>query len=236
MTIAAVITAAGSGTRLGADVPKALVPVHGRSLVEWAVAEASTVATDIVVTAPRSHLEAFRAALPGVTVVAGGADRQSSVAAGLDALPAGASIVLIHDAARAFQPAAVMRATVDAVRGGADGAIPVVDVIDTLVTAPGRDGEVGDPVDRAQFRAVQTPQTFRVAAILDAHHRGKPGATDDATLARELGYRVLAVPGHEDGFKVTRPADLSLAKDCATRRQAEHEIESGAARLSREDS
>ncbi|WP_084099630.1 2-C-methyl-D-erythritol 4-phosphate cytidylyltransferase [Demequina sp. NBRC 110051] len=212
MTTAAVVTAAGSGTRLGADLPKALVPVGGLPLVAWAVRAITQVADAVVVTAPASHLDEFRAAVPGATVVAGADSRQGSVHAGLVALAlTDDDVVLIHDAARAFQPTDVMRATVDAVLTGADGAVPVVDVVDTLVAAPAADGALGDPVDRAAFRAVQTPQTFRAAAILDAHRRGEAGATDDATLARALGYRVVAVDGHEDGLKVTRPRDLAVA-------------------------
>ncbi|WP_144268117.1 2-C-methyl-D-erythritol 4-phosphate cytidylyltransferase [Demequina sp. NBRC 110055] len=220
MTIAAVVTAAGSGTRLGADLPKALVPVGGMPLVAWAVDAISQVADAVVVTAPASHLDQFRASVPGVTVVAGADSRQDSVHAGLRALGlADDDIVLIHDAARAFQTADVMLATVDAVLAGADGAVPVVDVVDTLVAAPAANGALGDPVDRTAVRAVQTPQTFRAAAILDAHRRGESGATDDATLARACGYRVVAVGGHEDGLKVTRPRDLAVASAIATSRK-----------------
>ena len=227
MTVAAVITAAGSGSRLGADAPKALVPIHGRTLVQWAIEGLAPVAQRIVVTAPAAHLDAFREACAGagaahVTVVPGGSTRQESVAAGLRALgPAADDIVLIHDAARAFQPVEVTRATVAAVEGsagehGADGAIPVMPVVDTLVAAPGRGGSLGDPVDRTQFRIVQTPQAFRARVALDAHRRGRPDATDDATLARELGYRIVVVDGHEWGFKVTRPSDLPLALSVAS--------------------
>lgn len=218
MTVAAVVTAAGSGTRLGASVPKALLPVEGRALVAWALDGICQAADAVVVTAPGPHLDAFREAVDGrATVVAGGSTRQESVALGLAALAlADEDIVLIHDAARAFQPVDTMRATIDAVEAGADGAIPVLPVVDTLVAAPAADGSLGDPVDRDAFRAVQTPQTFRARVALDAHARGRADATDDATLARELGYRIVAVDGHEWGFKVTRPADLPLALHIAS--------------------
>lgn len=218
MTIAAVVTAAGSGTRLGADVPKALLPIEGRALVAWALDGIAATADAVVVTAPASHLDAFVEAVGArARVVAGGDSRQASVAAGLAALELDPDdIVLIHDAARAFQPAAVMTATVEAVRAGADGAIPVVDVVDTLVGAPTADGVIGASVDRAALRVVQTPQTFRASVALDAHDRGSDGATDDATLARELGHRIVAVDGHPWGFKVTRATDLPLALSIAS--------------------
>ncbi len=232
MTIAAVVTAAGSGTRLGAEVPKALVPIHGRPLVAWAVDAVREVAQTIVVTAPEAYLDQMREALPNVTVVPGAHTRQGSVAAGLAALELDRNdIVLIHDAARAFTPVEVMRATVDAVRAGATGAVPVIPVVDSLVSAPDQDGTLGDPVDRASVVAVQTPQTFRAGALLDAHHRAAQatqapahshnepaqpeGATDDASLVRAAGHRIAAVPGHEWGFKVTRRTDLPLAMHVA---------------------
>ncbi len=231
MTIAAVIPAAGSGTRLGAvspdgAVPKALVPIEGRALVAWAVLRLGDLAEMIVVTAPASHLDEVRTAVAavaeGVTVIAGGATRQESVAAGLAALQLQPDdIVLIHDAARAFQDPAVMTSTVDAVRAGADGAIPVLPVVDTLISAPGPDGVIGDGVDRDALRAVQTPQTFRAQVVLAAHRSAgadptRPAATDDASLARTLGHRIVAVDGHEWGFKVTQPSDLPLARYIAS--------------------
>lgn len=217
MTVAAVVTAAGSGSRLGADVPKALVPVGGRPLVAWAVEAVLQVAGAVVVTAPASHLDAFRAAVPAATVVAGGRERQDSVAAGLAAVPDDARIVMIHDAARAFQPASVMTILVEAVRAGADGAVPVVPVVDTLVAAA-TDGTLGATVDRESLRAVQTPQVFTVEAARAAHARATSSgatATDDAQLAVAAGFRVVEVAGDERGFKVTRPLDLALASAIA---------------------
>lgn len=220
MTLAAVVTAAGYGTRLGSDLPKALVRVAGEPLVVHAVRAVADVVEAVVVTAPPTHVDRFVAALQGldVRIVPGADSRQGSVAAGLAALELEPQdIVLIHDAARAFQPVAVMREAVQAVAQGADGAIPVVPVVDTLVTEPGPDGSLGEPVDRAGYRIVQTPQAFRAGAILDAHARGGTDASDDATLARALGYRVVATAGHEHGFKITHAADLALAEHIAAR-------------------
>lgn len=218
MTLAAVVTAAGYGTRLGSDLPKALVRVAGEPLVVHAVRAIAQVASPVVVTAPPTHVREFEDALADmdVCVVPGAPTRQGSVAAGLAALDLDAdAIVLIHDAARAFQPASVMREAAAAVAAGADGAIPVLPVVDTLVTAPAPDGALGEPVDRAAFRIVQTPQAFRAGVILDAHARGGTDASDDATLARALGYRVVATAGHEHGIKITHGADLALAEHIA---------------------
>lgn len=222
MTIAAVVTAAGYGTRLGSSLPKALVEVAGEPLVVHAVRRTARVATRIVVTAPPTHLDHFTHALArlaregDVSIVPGAVTRQESVAAGLAALAlAPDHIVLIHDAARAFQPVEVMRATVAAVLAGADGAIPVVAVDDTLVAAPGPHHALGAPVDRAGFRAVQTPQAFRAAVLAAAHARGGTQATDDASLAQWLGYRVVAVEGDPLGFKVTHAGDLARAQHAA---------------------
>ncbi|WP_061961589.1 2-C-methyl-D-erythritol 4-phosphate cytidylyltransferase [Demequina flava] len=215
MTIAAVVTAAGSGTRLGASVPKALVPVQGRPLVAWAVETVSHIADTVIVTAPRTHVEAFREAVPSALVVVGGGERQESVAAGLAAVPDSTEIVLIHDAARAFQPAHVMTAAIQAIRDGADGAVPVVPVVDTLVQASA-DGTLGATANRDALRAVQTPQVFTLAVARAAHASGITGATDDAQLARAAGLRVVEVDGDERGFKVTRPLDLAVALHIAS--------------------
>lgn len=218
MTIAAVVTAAGYGTRLGSDLPKALVSVAGRPLLAHALDRVAPLASLIIVTAPPTHIAEVADACAGLaTVVPGGGTRQASVAAALEALEAagiqGDDIVLVHDAARAFMPPDAMRAAIAAVEAGADAAIPVVPVVDTLVAAPGPDGSYGDGVDRDGLRAVQTPQVFRARVLADAHARARGGdATDDAQLARAAGYRVVATEGHAWGLKVTHAGDLALAE------------------------
>ncbi len=217
MTVSAVITAAGMGARLGFALPKALVPVAGRPLVAHALDRVVPIASRIVVTAVPEYLDAFIDAVDGrADVVPGGPTRQASVWAGLGALGsrgmAPDDIVLVHDAARAFMPTASMREAIVAVEAGADAAIPLVPVVDTLVTAPGDDDGYGQPVDRDQFRAVQTPQVFRAKALIAAHEAASgDSATDDATLVRELGLRVVATEGHPWGLKVTHEGDLALA-------------------------
>ena len=216
MTISAVVTAAGLGTRLGSSLPKALVPVAGRALLAHALDRIAPLASRVVVTAAPGYVDAFIEAVEGrADVVAGGDSRQDSVWAGLTALAARGmapdDIVLVHDAARAFMPTAAMREAVAAVEAGADAAIPVVHVVDTLVTVP-NDGSYGSPVDRDSVRAVQTPQVFRARALVAAHEAAAGrNATDDATLVRELGLRVVATEGHPWGLKVTHAGDLALA-------------------------
>lgn len=232
MTVAAVVTAAGLGTRLGTDLPKALVRVEGRTLVAWAVERIAEVCRDVVVSAAPAHLDAFGQAIaeatipPGVAVaiIAGGETRQESVAAGVAELMSHSpqpTIILVHDAARAFMPAEPMRVAIGAIEAGADGAVPIVPLVDTIVAVPAADGRLGLAVDRSSLRAAQTPQAFRASALSDAHLRGaaepgaaEPGAevTDDAGLVRRYGYRVVATEGHPWGFKVTIPGDLALAE------------------------
>lgn len=215
MTIAAVVTAAGAGTRLGTVLPKALVLIGDRSLVAHAVDRVSLVADVVVVTAPSEHLLHVADAVgPSVIVVAGGNSRQESVAAGLAALAAegvgGDDIVLIHDAARAFMPVEAMSRAVAAVQAGADGAVPVLPIADTLVV--NSDGTYGAVADRDALRAVQTPQVFRAGVIAAAHAAAGTDSPDDATVAVAHGARVVLTEGDARGHKVTYEGDLALAE------------------------
>ena len=138
--LVAVLTAAGSGSRLGCGGPKALVPLAHRPLLWWAArALVEAGATAIVVTAPAEAVAEFRSALEGVgaevAVVAGSAaSRQASVANGLGALPPldADDVVLVHDAARPLTPPSMIRRVADAVRSGCDAVIPTVPVADTV--------------------------------------------------------------------------------------------------------
>lgn len=211
MTVAAVVTAAGSGTRLGRDLPKALVPVAGTPLVAWAASSLASVCQQVVVTAPPEHLDTFRAALAHVaaevTVVAGGGTRQQSVALGLAAVSAEADEILVHDAARAFMPIAVAGRALAALER-ADGAIPVLPVVDTIVRTA--DAEV-TYLDRSALGAVQTPQAFRARALRDAHDRAAADGfegTDDGSLLVAYGYALATCEGDAEGRKITYPEDL----------------------------
>src|SRR5699024_4745660 len=129
----------------------------------------------------------------GVRVVAGGADRGASVAAGLAALPAAVDAVLVHDAARALTPPAVFHRVVAAVRHGHPAVIPGLPVSDTIKTVDTRDRVVATP-ERSTLRAVQTPQGFRRATLERAHREVGDTVTDDAGLVEALGEAVLVVP------------------------------------------
>lgn len=213
MTLAAVLTAAGSGARLGRDLPKALVPIGGVSLVRWAASSLASVTGRIVVTAPADAVDDFVAALDGVaarvSVVPGGASRQESVAAGLAELAdlRDDDAVLIHDAARPFMPVAVFGRLIEALEHH-DAAIPVLPVVDTIVSGVGADVTY---LDRGLLGAVQTPQAFRVGALRDAHRRAAADgivATDDASLVLHYGYTLATVEGDSLGRKITYAEDL----------------------------
>jgi len=144
-----------------------------------------------------------------VTVVAGGAERTASVAAGLAALDDEVDIVLVHDAARCLAPATLFDRLVEAVREGADAVVPGLPVTDTIKAVDATGVVVGTP-DRSTLRAVQTPQAFRRSVLAGAHASGAE-ATDDAALVELVGGRVLVVDGDDLAFKVTTAADLERA-------------------------
>lgn len=209
MSVAAVLTAAGSGSRLGHALPKALVPLGGEPLVLHAarrLLQARTATGEhvetLVVTAPADHVDTVRSLLGGlggdVVVVRGGATRQASVSAALDVLAArdGVDVVLVHDAARPLVPPALVARVVEAVRAGHDAVVPGVPVTDTVKQvdlAPdprtGADGpaawRVERTVPRGDLRAVQTPQGFRLDVLVAAHTHGAHVAHDEALAASD---------------------------------------------------
>jgi 2-C-methyl-D-erythritol 4-phosphate cytidylyltransferase/2-C-methyl-D-erythritol 2,4-cyclodiphosphate synthase len=147
--------------------------------------------------------------------IVGGATRQESVLAGLEALAADPpDIVLVHDAARAFVPDAVIDALVAAFDDDVDGACPALPQIDSLRRGEG--GRYSGSVDRDSLWRVQTPQAFRTPAILAAHRAAASGATDEVAIALAAGLRVAITPGDERAFKVTEPADFAKAEAMTT--------------------
>jgi 2-C-methyl-D-erythritol 4-phosphate cytidylyltransferase/2-C-methyl-D-erythritol 2,4-cyclodiphosphate synthase len=220
--VAVVVVAAGSGTRLGAELPKAVVALRGLTLLERSLHAVRGMrhAVDPIVVAPADRLheaEALaRRAIGGpVTVVAGRATRQSSVAEGLAVVDARADIVLVHDAARALAPTALFDAVVDAVVERGYGVIPGLPVSDT-VKRVGDDGQVHETVDRSALSAVQTPQGFPREQLLTAYALAESDETDDAGLVAAAGFRVDVVPGDAHAFKVTTPWDLRRAEELLT--------------------
>jgi 2-C-methyl-D-erythritol 4-phosphate cytidylyltransferase len=220
MSVGVVIVAAGSGSRLGASVPKAFVCVAGRPLLEYAVRSAlSCRPAALVVAAPTTHVDdALTLVEPlsrehgiPVQVVPGGAERGDSVLAGVRWLPEACDVVLVHDAARAFTPSGVFQRVAAAVSEAVPAVVPVMPLIDTVKVVDA-DGFVVSTPDRATLRIVQTPQGFRRDVLLAAHAAHGSLATDDAALVELLGLRVGTVPGDPDAIKVTTPEDLAYAE------------------------
>lgn len=213
--VVAVVVAAGSGSRLGAALPKALVELDGVALVRRSVdALRAGGVTAVVVTIPDGYESDFSTALAGTdaTLVVGGEIRQESVRIGLEALTApDDAVVLVHDAARALVPPAVVAAAAGAILDGAEVAVPVVPVVDSIRRLTGAGSEV---VDRTPLRAIQTPQAARLGALRQAHGAIAASGlqvTDDAAACEALGLRVTLVEGHRDALKITEPVDLILA-------------------------
>jgi 2-C-methyl-D-erythritol 4-phosphate cytidylyltransferase len=217
-TAVAVILAAGAGKRLGAEIPKAFLPIGARPMlaVAAATAAASPAVGAVVVTAPPGYEGDARGCLEGLavpcTVVTGGVTRQASVRAALTAVTGDADVVVIHDAARPFAPPDLFSEVVEAVVAGADGAIPVLAVTDTVKRVDG--GIVAGTVDRAALALAQTPQAFRVVALREAHDRAAAdgtAVTDDAALLETSGT-VVAVLGDPMNVKITTMLDLARAE------------------------
>jgi len=213
VSVWAVVVAAGSGSRFGAQ--KQFASIGGRPMVAWSVVSARSVADGVVVVLPAAdpglHGDGDR--LHGADVgVPGGATRAASVRSGLDAVPADADVVVVHDGARPLASPALFRAVVDAVLAGADAVVPGLAVTDTLKRVV--DGDVVDTVARDGLVGVQTPQAFR-AEVLRRAHDGEPDATDDAALVEAVGATVRVVPGDPRNLKVTTPADLEIAQALA---------------------
>jgi 2-C-methyl-D-erythritol 4-phosphate cytidylyltransferase / 2-C-methyl-D-erythritol 2,4-cyclodiphosphate synthase len=214
MRVAVVVVAAGSGSRLGRDAPKAFVELAGVTILERALRGVRDWSDEaaIVVVAPADRLaeaEAIARRVPGaVEVVAGGAHRQASVAAGLASIPADAEIVLVHDAARPLTPPEQFAAVVAAMADGV-GAVPGLPVSDTIKRVDG--DRILETVDRSELVAMQTPQGFPRGPLLAAYAAADREHTDDAALFALAGHEVVVVPGSAAATKITTEADLHRA-------------------------
>jgi 2-C-methyl-D-erythritol 4-phosphate cytidylyltransferase len=216
-----ILVAAGRGERLGLDVPKAFAWVAGRPLLAHAAAsafECPEVGSVVVVVPSGCEDEARRALEPvgPCDVVVGGETRQASVRAALASGASPSEIIVCHDAARPFASPALFRAVIGALVG-ADGAVPVLPLIDTVKRV--RDGFVTGTESRDELVVVQTPQAFRAEALRESHARAERDGvelTDDAGALERAGYRVAAVPGEASNFKITTPEDLARAEAIAS--------------------
>jgi 2-C-methyl-D-erythritol 4-phosphate cytidylyltransferase len=214
MSTVAVVPAAGSGERLAARIPKAFVEINGKTLLERAVAglQESGVVDHVVVAVPGDKADDAKRILGSeATVVTGGADRTQSVRLALEAV-GDADWVLVHDAARALTPAAVIKRVVEALRAGHPAVIPVLALSDTIKAVDANGVVIATP-ERAGLRAVQTPQGFRCDLLRRAYQQaGGVAVTDDASLVEHVGGQVHVVDGDPLAFKITTPLDLLLAE------------------------
>jgi 2-C-methyl-D-erythritol 4-phosphate cytidylyltransferase len=219
----ALIPAGGIGTRLGRRTPKQFLTIGGASILAATVAHfvRHSAIDGVVVAAPAAHLNRARLALKAlphrgaITVVAGGATRQESVWLALQAAPADAGLVVVHDGVRPFVTRGLIDAVVGAARrtGAAICALPVAETVKRV-----RGDEVEATIDRAGLWTVQTPQAFRAALLREAHDKARRdgvAGTDDAALVERLGHPVKVVRGLEKNLKITTPEDLRRARRMA---------------------
>ena len=214
MNVVVILVAAGSGLRLGAGTPKAFAPLCGEPLLAHALRGVVGCAEvgHVVIVAPASHLQQARNVAgqdPRVDVVAGGADRSASVAAGLTALHHDDGIVLVHDAARALAPSDLFTAVIHAVRAGHPAVVPGLAVTDTVKMVD-RQGRVLATPDRESLRGIQTPQGF-LREVLEHAHASRGTASDDAGLIERIGGHVRVIDGDPRALKITSALDLAVA-------------------------
>ena len=206
------MAAAGEGSRFGGA--KQFQPLGDRCVIDWAVQAAAGCCQGVVVVLAEGRTVGDVAWSPTVAagcgdgrivVTSGGVLRSDSVRCGLSLVPDDAEIVLVHDGARPLAGEALFMRVIEAVRDGADAAVPVIDLTDTIR----RRG--GGTADRNEFVAVQTPQAFRIDVLRAAHAAGTD-ATDDATLVEATGATVVTVAGDSRNLKITEPHDLAVAE------------------------
>lgn len=231
-----IVVAGGSGQRFGQ--PKQFSLLGGRPVLQWAVEACRPSSDGVVLVVPEEPGGQTRRASHGAdTVVTGGPTRADSVRRGLDAVPVDADVVVVHDAARPLASPALFETVIDAVRGGADGAVPGLAPSDTIKEVDTA-GNVTATLERAALVAVQTPQAFRATVLRRAHaeaEREAPAATDDAMLVEALGARVRVVPGEADNLKITAPEDLKTAERLLAAREDSAAADTAAALSDGED-
>jgi 2-C-methyl-D-erythritol 4-phosphate cytidylyltransferase/2-C-methyl-D-erythritol 2,4-cyclodiphosphate synthase len=219
-TVAAVIVAAGRGTRVGGELPKQYRMLAGEPVIRSSLSlfawHGEVGAVQAVI--HRDDVASYEAAAKGLKLmppVFGGASRQDSVLAGLEALSGGApDIVLVHDAARPFCSTGLVSRAITAC-GETGAAIPGLEVTDTIKRVDGA-GRITGTVNRAELRSVQTPQAFAYPALLDAHRKaaaaGRHDFTDDAALVEWAGMQVATFAGEPGNTKLTTEDDFARAE------------------------
>ena len=196
-----VVVAAGSGTRFGG--PKQFETLGDRRVMDWSIAIALEASDGVIVVLPPDVAEKEGG-------IAGGATRSESVRRGLAAVPKNATIICVHDAARPFANEDDFARVIEAVAGGADGAVPAIPVADTIKVVDDTGQVVRTPA-RGSLRAVQTPQAFR-AEMLRRAHASRGEGTDDAALVEAEGGKVVVVDGDVVNRKITTRDDLEWAR------------------------
>lgn len=195
--------AAGSGTRFGGR--KQFTAVNGRRLVDRAVETASSICESVVVVLPP---DVTWDGPPVTASTVGGATRSDSVRSGLAAIPWSTEIVVIHDPAHPLATRRLMEDVIEAVRAGADAALPVISLVDPLKQVQG--GRVIRTVPRDEIVMAQSPQAFRADALRAAHER-EPDAIEDTMLIEAMGGTIVTVPGDPWNLHVVTPHDLVRA-------------------------
>ncbi len=221
MRHAAIIVAAGRGSRAGGPLPKQWQDVAGRSVAAWTLARLAGAETRVLVV-NEADIDRARAlaATPDIRIVIGGASRAASVRVGLEALSDDPpDRVLIHDVARPCVTSTVIDNVLEKL-DTSPGAAPALAVTDALWS--GADGQVQGITPRDGLFRAQTPQGFHYAAILAAHRAASQDAADDVAVALEAGLPVAIVEGSEDNIKITGPADFARAAAILERQQNGH--------------
>ena len=208
--VALLIPAAGSGERFGAPIPKALVQLNGRTLIEHALLNLGPIASQIIVAAPAGYEEKFREILgDAVTVVTGGSTRTKSVKIALESIDSEIEFVLVHDAARPLASGELGKRVIAALAAGDVAVIPALNVADTIKEVDAANYVVSTP-NRERLRAVQTPQGFARETLVKAHMQNIE-ATDDGALVEAMRGKVKLIAGENRALKITNPEDLASA-------------------------
>lgn len=218
--ITVIIVAAGSGSRFGGPLPKQFCQIEGRPAVMRAIDNLRRALpdADYVIVLSASQIEHWNYLcnlhdFDSPRVAVGGDSRSQSVRNAMPFVSAGESdLVLVHDGARPFPSVAMVDELVAAFDDDAvEGALPVVPVTDSIRDVS---GPLSVAVDRSKFRAVQTPQAFRAALLVEAYARGVDGVfTDDASVMEAAGYsNLVLVNGSPTNLKITNPADIAIAE------------------------
>jgi 2-C-methyl-D-erythritol 4-phosphate cytidylyltransferase / 2-C-methyl-D-erythritol 2,4-cyclodiphosphate synthase len=221
MHVTAIIAAAGEGRRLGAAVPKQLLDIAGRSILERSVTAFTghDRVDDVIVVLPPGLSVTEQSMRSAVRVVSGGSRRQDSVANAFDCVDANSDVVLVHDAARPFVSADLISRAIDAAlrHGAAIAAIPARDTI-KRVEVRGEERVIAETIPREVVYLAQTPQAFRREVLRAAVALGRGGvdATDEAMLAERAGHRVHVVEGDPANLKITTASDLETARRMST--------------------